>query len=167
MLIAILSDIHDNIWKLGEATRLIRDSGVERVLFCGDFCAPFTLKQLAEECHGPVDVVWGNNDGDQWLLTTIAGQCENVTLHGQFAELEIQELKIAVNHYPEIARPLAHGGNYDLVCYGHDHIAHSETIGQTILLNPGEIMGRFGKSTFAIFDTTTRHIRQVEVVPRD
>jgi hypothetical protein len=163
MIIAVLSDIHDNIWKLAEATRLIRESQTERIIFCGDFCAPFTLKQLAEETQLPIDAVWGNNDGDQWLLTNLAAQTGNVTLHGQFAELEIERKKIAVNHYPEIARRVAQSGQFDLVCYGHDHKAHSEQVGETLLLNPGEIMGRFGKSTFALFDTQTCHTRQVEV----
>ena len=45
MRIAILSDTHDNIWKLDEVLKQVGDAGA--LLFCGDFCAPFTLlKQL-------------------------------------------------------------------------------------------------------------------------
>ncbi len=48
MIIAILSDIHDNIWKLKQVSQEINKHGAEVMVFCGDFCAPFTLKQLAD-----------------------------------------------------------------------------------------------------------------------
>lgn len=113
MHLAILSDIHDNIWQPEKV--LIRLEGADALIFCGDFCAPFTLKQ------------------------------------------------IAVNHYPEIARPLAESGKYDAVFYGHDHISHMELIDKALLLNPGEVMGRFGKSTFAWYDTEKGSGEIVEV----
>jgi putative phosphoesterase len=163
MLIAILSDIHDNIWKLAEAINKIGQTEAELLIFCGDFCAPFTLKQLAEGFTGPIHVVWGNNDGDKWLLTTIAAAAGNVTLHGELAELEVAGQKIGVNHYPPIGQRLAESGAYDLVCYGHDHLARIEQVGETLLVNPGEVMGRFGKSTFALYDTESRTAELVEV----
>ena len=86
MKIAILSDIHDNIWQLEV---LLADLKADALLFCGDFCAPFTLAQLAEGFNGPIHVVFGNNDGDQYLLSQVAGKFAHVTLHGDFAELEM------------------------------------------------------------------------------
>ena len=163
MKIAIVSDIHDNIWKLADATAKIAETGAEVLVFCGDFCAPFTLKQLAEGFAGLVHVVWGNNDGDKWLLTTIAAQVGNVTLYGELAEFEAGGQKIGVNHYPNIGQRLAESGAYDLVCYGHDHTARIDQVGQTCLVNPGEIMGRFGQSTFALYDTETGEAMLVEI----
>ncbi|MCF8062181.1 MAG: metallophosphatase family protein [Deltaproteobacteria bacterium] len=153
MHIVICSDIHDNIWKLD--TMLHQAAGCGALIFCGDFCAPFTLSQIGEGFAGPVHVVWGNNDGDKWLLTRNAHASGNVTLHGDFAELEIGGRSIAVNHYPGIAAPLAASQVYDAVFYGHDHTPRNERIGPTLLLNPGEVMGRLGKSTFALYDTET------------
>lgn len=163
MKIAIVSDIHDNIWKLAEVLPEIARQQAEVLIFCGDFCAPFTLKQLAEGFNGPVHVVWGNNDGDKWLLTTIAAGAANVTLYGELAELDVAGRKIGVNHYPAIGQRLAESGAYDLVCYGHDHQARIEQVTQTVLVNPGEVMGRFGKSTFAVYDTETGQAELVEV----
>lgn len=154
--IVVCSDIHDNIWALEKALPAMNEANL--LIFCGDFCAPFTLTQLARGFEGPVHAVFGNNDGDPRLLVQMAQQAGNVELHGQFAELEVDALRIAVNHYPEIARPLAVSGQYDVVLYGHDHTLHEERIGRTLLLNPGEIMGRFGRSTYALFDTATRQI---------
>jgi putative phosphoesterase len=159
MRIAVLSDIHDNIWQLDRVLSRVR--GADALIFCGDFCAPFTLTQLAQGFEGPVHVVWGNNDGDKWLLTRNASAAGNVTLHGELAELELGGRHIAANHYPHIARQLAESGNYDVVMYGHDHTAHLEQLDKTLLLNPGEVMGRFGKSTFAWYDTVTG---QAEIV---
>jgi putative phosphoesterase len=161
MRVAVLSDIHDNIWTLGDL--LPQFGGADALVFCGDFCAPFTLTQLAQGFDGPVHVVWGNNDGDKWLLTRNAAAVGNVTLHGELAEIELGGRRIAANHYPHIARQLAESGSYDAVFYGHDHTAHIEWLGDTLLLNPGEVMGRFGRSTYAWYDSETGQAEIVDV----
>ncbi|MBI3762416.1 MAG: YfcE family phosphodiesterase [Chloroflexi bacterium] len=162
MRLAILSDIHDNIWKLDAALPQIAEA--DAVIFCGDLCSPFTLLRLAGGAAGkPVHVVWGNNEGDVRLMLKVIADLSNVTLHGQLAELDCDGLRVAVNHYPEIARGLAASGWYDLVCYGHDHKAFEERLGDTVLLNPGEMMGMYGRSTFAVFDTATRTVTFVEI----
>lgn len=161
MRIAVLSDIHDNIWKLKEVLKGL--DGAEALLFCGDFCAPFTLKMLANGFHGPIHVVFGNNDGDQLFLARVAAMAGNVALHGDFAELTLGGARIAVTHYPEIGRPLATSGQYDLVCHGHDHQYEVEQVEQTLRLNPGEVMGRLGASTYAIYDTETGDAQRHEV----
>ncbi len=151
MLIAVLSDIHDNIWKLEEVMQGLGE--VEGLIFCGDFCAPFTLKQIAASFPGSVHVVFGNNDGDKLFLSRVARQAGNVTLHGEFAELELGGRKIAATHYPAIAAGLAASDRYDLVCCGHSHRVTEDKVGETLLINPGEVMGRFGRSTYVLYDT--------------
>jgi len=154
MNIAVLSDTHDNIWNLERVLAEIgRQPDVRALIFCGDFCAPFTLQQIAEGFAGPVHVVFGNNDGDQLLLSRVAGRFEHVTLHGFYAELEYGDRRIAVVHYPDLARRLAQSGQFDLVCYGHDHTAKVERVSGTLLVNPGEVMGRFGRPSYGLYDT--------------
>jgi len=46
MQLAILSDTHDNIWKLDTALILMADADV--LIHCGDLCAPFVVKRLGE-----------------------------------------------------------------------------------------------------------------------
>jgi uncharacterized protein len=162
MKIAILSDTHDNIWKLEQAFEKMVDA--DAFIHCGDLCSPFVVKRLGEAAKGrPVHIVWGNNEGDIRLICRIAGQYSGLQLHGEFAQLEVDGLKVAVNHYPEIARPLAASGFYDLVCYGHDHSAHRSVVEKCTLLNPGELMGLNGETTFASFDTQSRHVDFIEV----
>ena len=161
MKIAILSDIHDNIWKLEEVLKELGEA--QELIFCGDFCAPFSLGMLAEGFRGPIHVVFGNNDGDKLLLSQVAAKAGNVTLHGEFAELELGGRKIAAIHYPAIAAGLAASDRYDLVCCGHSHKYEAKRVGRTLLLNPGEVMGRFGLSTYAIYDTETGEVSRREV----
>jgi putative phosphoesterase len=164
MKIAILSDIHDNIWKLADLLADIERLGAEVLICCGDLCAPFTLKQIGDAFSGPVHVVRGNNDGDMMLLSRIASGFDHVTLYSNpFAYLMLDGCKVAVNHYPEIARDQALSGQYDMVCHGHDHTAHVERIGDTVLVNPGEVMGRLGRSTYALYDTEGRQAEIIEV----
>jgi hypothetical protein len=162
MKIAILSDTHDNIWKLAGA--IPRMETAQAIVHCGDIIAPFTLRQLLEGVGGkPVHVVWGNNDGDRLHLADVGRKFPNFHLHGELAMLELDGLTAAVNHYPDIARGLARGGAFGLVCYGHDHVAHEEWVGETLLLNPGEVMGKDGRSSLVLLDTASRQIEWVDL----
>ncbi|MFP4644937.1 MAG: metallophosphoesterase family protein, partial [Spirochaetales bacterium] len=163
MKIAVFSDIHDNIWNLATALSSGRTAECERLVFLGDFCAPFTLAQLAQGFSGPIDVVFGNNDGDTFLLSRIASEHDHVTLHGHLAELEMDGQKVALNHYPDLAQRLAESRAYDAVFSGHDHKKYIEQIGNTLWANPGEIMGRFGEPSFGVYDTATRSFEHVNV----
>ncbi|HNS02803.1 MAG TPA: YfcE family phosphodiesterase [Anaerolineae bacterium] len=166
MIIAVLSDIHDNIWNLADALAQVQAAGAQELIFCGDFCAPFTLSQIGEGFAGPVHAVLGNNDGDPRLLQLNAQAAGNVTLYGQYAELPLDGRLVAVNHYPEIARRLAESGQFDLVCYGHNHQAAVEQVGRGLLANPGEIMGRFGAPSFGLYDTVSGRF-EVRLVTRN
>ena len=162
MKISIISDTHDNIWSLRAATPRLAETAA--VIHCGDLCSPFMLRQLGEGMGGkPVHMVWGNNNGDILLIQGIAAELGNVTLHGELAELVLDGVRVAVNHYPGIARGLAASGKYDLVCFGHTHKSLVEQVGECLLLNPGELMGLYGRRTYALYDTATRQVEIVEV----
>jgi putative phosphoesterase len=155
MKIAILSDSHDRVDNLEKALALVAETGAERLFFLGDFCAPFSLAALAEGFAGPIDCIFGNNDGDQFLLCQVAAKHPHVTFHAPLAELEIGARKVALQHYPEIAKRLAESGAYDAVFSGHDHLQYIHLIGDTLWANPGEIMGRLGPPSFGLWDSDT------------
>ena len=162
MNIAVLSDSHDNIWKLRDALPKLKEA--DAVIHCGDICAPFMIRELGEGLTGiPIHVVWGNNDGDTFLISRIAQSLPNVELHGQLAELDFNGFSVAVNHYPKIGQALAKSGLYDLVCYGHDHVAHEERVGDCLLVNPGELMGMNGPSSFAWVNEESRVVSLVNL----
>jgi predicted phosphodiesterase len=82
----------------------------------------------------------------------VASKFPHVTLHGPYAELEIGGRKVALIHYPEPARRIAQSGQFDLVCYGHNHLQNWERIGDCQLINPGEVMGRYGAPSWGLYD---------------
>ena len=161
--IAIFSDSHDNIWTLDRALEQLRSRDVEVLLHCGDLCAPFIVKQLAEGFAGPVHLIFGNNDGDGRLIQTVTSGFANVTHHGIYAELDAAERKIAMIHYPEPALRIAQSGQFNLVCYGHDHTKYHEIIGSTLFVNPGEIMGKDHPPTWGLYDPVGHSFHWVEI----
>ncbi len=174
MRIAVLSDVHDHIWNLRAALGAL--DGVEHLICCGDLCAPFIMKRLADDFPGEIHVVFGNNDADTFRITSIArGYGARVRLHGEFADVTLGGRRIAVQHFDAIARPLAASGRFDVVCFGHNHVAEvtRDTHGgrEVLLLNPGTLMGvRFEggepvpvSATFAVYDTDTGAVARFAV----
>ena len=152
MKIAILSDSHDNIWNLEKALAAANEAGAGILLHCGDLVAPFIVAQIAQEFAGPIHIVEGNNDGDGRLQQQVAAGFPHVALHGPYAELDLSGRQVALIHYPEPARRIAQSGVFDLVCYGHDHMQNCERIVDCLLINPGELMGRFGAPSWGLYD---------------
>jgi hypothetical protein len=69
MRVAIVSDIHDHVWRL--AGVLAHASDCEAMVCCGDLCSPFVIAQLAEGFEGALHVVFGNNDGDRFTISSV------------------------------------------------------------------------------------------------
>jgi putative phosphoesterase len=136
MKIAILSDIHDNLWNLAIARDAAREADV--MLCCGDLCSPFVMDELAKFAH-QVHIVFGNNDADLFRITRKSS--DRVRVYGEFFEAELGGRRFAMNHFDYLARPIAASGMYDVVCYGHNHRFQIERVGKTLFINPGPIMG--------------------------
>lgn len=137
MRLGIISDIHDHLWNLRAALDRL-NAGADVLLCCGDLCSPFVMDEL-RKFHGPVHVIFGNNDADLFRITRKSD--DKVQVHGELFTAELAGRRIAANHFDYIARPMAQSGLYDLVCFGHNHRISRETFGQTLALNPGPVMG--------------------------
>lgn len=170
MKIAIVSDIHDNVWTLKAALAQVNDAAV--MFCCGDLCSPFVVGLMAEGFRGTIHIVEGNNEGDWRRISQAAARFPNVHLHGEFFEEELDGKRVAINHYPSIALPLAQSGKYDLVCYGHDHHFAIEQRGSTLTLNPGALLGYDPVSkqdipaTFIIYDTQLHEAAGYQVLTK-
>jgi len=176
MRIAVISDIHDNVWKLEAALKEIRELQPEALICCGDLCSPFIIGLLKDGFPGPIHIVFGNNDADLYRITQQA-EAGRVMFYGELAEFIVQEeqlrslkeanpaipgKRIAVNHFNYLARPMAASEKYDVVFYGHNHQHRHERLGHIDVINPGTIMGynplakgeeKNIASTFLIYDT--------------
>lgn len=160
MRIAILSDIHDNVWKLVGALDAVAET--DALICCGDLCSPFIVHQMARAFAKPIHIVFGNNDGDPFRIALNARNYAHVQVHGEFFRGEFDGRRFAANHFDNIAREIARSGEFDVVCYGHNHIYDVSRIGRTLAINPGPVMGAtFAAdgtrtdvaSTFVIYDT--------------
>lgn len=155
MKIAIISDTHDceeKTKKLAEAL----NSKTEILIHCGDLCAPFMLSAL-REFKGKIYVSLGLSDGDVYKILEIANK-NNIKVFDNLGEIEVDKKKIAFCHLPAFAEGLAYTGKYDAVFYGHTHKIDEKKIGKCLLVNPGEIIGRVNKSSYAVYDTEKNKI---------
>jgi len=163
MKIAILSDIHDNIWNLEKVLEKLKNEIVDAIIFCGDFCAPFTFKKLAD-VGLPIYAVFGNVDGAQAEITHEAlKDYKDVTLKKDLLTLELDKRRIAICHNDKFAESMAMTGKYNAVFYGHTHQLKVENINKTLLVNPGEVHGHTGRCSFGIYDTKKNEIKIIEI----
>ncbi len=164
MILAVMSDTHDHIWNARKALEFVKERGAEAIIHCGDFIAPFMLKEL-DQAEIPVHGVFGNNDGDQYLLTKMSlTEFPNITLYGLMGELKFADFKVAFTHYRAVADGLAASGQFDLVCFGHSHEAFLGKTGKTEILNPGEVMGKDGSPGFYMVDTLAKEFEPISLL---
>ena len=164
MLIGVFSDVHDHLANLRTMMDLFAVRGIQTLIFCGDFCSPIPARILGEY-DGEVHCVFGNGDGDRFTIRNVAQTTStNLVLHGEWAELELDGVSLAVTHYPFYARALARTGDYRAVFSGHTHEQHHEYYGECLWLNPGEVLGWKGPATCAVYDTD---IHRAEVIVID
>jgi uncharacterized protein len=157
MRIAILSDIHDNLWNLAAALDAIKDA--DALICCGDLCSPFVIDELAK-FERDIHIVFGNNDADLYRITAKALKRPNCNVHGELFQMVFGARRVAVNHFDYLARPMAKSGDYDVVCFGHNHEFEISREGACLLINPGPIMGaKFSSgrwedttATFVVYD---------------
>jgi putative phosphoesterase len=110
---------------------------VDAVLHCGDIGSIAVVEMFAA---WPTHFVFGNcDDGSEAFAAAIrnAGQ----TCHGQFGDIEFDGVRVALLHSHDRRkfREVIDSGEYDLVCYGHTHVAAIDRRGDTVVLNPGAI----------------------------
>jgi putative phosphoesterase len=152
MKIAVISDIHGNMAYLDRTKEVIDQKHIETVICCGDIGDEEAFLDL-DSWKQDVYVAFGNADFaiknklDSGLLWS-----EKLKYFDDFGVVNLEKKKIAFTHYPLFAKKLAETGKYTIVFYGHNHKPWEEKIGQTVMLNPGEIQARDGRPTFAIYD---------------
>ena len=149
MRLGIISDTHGQVSLTRPALRLFESLDVETVLHCGDIGSPDVVKLFAA---WPTHFVFGNCDDNEAELTAaiaVAGK----TCHGQFGDLTLDGVRIALIHSHDRRRfrNVVDSGEYGLVCYGHTHVAAIDHRGKTVVLNPGAIY-RANPHSVAIVD---------------
>lgn len=169
MKIAVISDIHDNVWNLQAALGALDHT--DALLCLGDLNSPFVVPMLAQGyAERPIHIVFGNNDGDLFRITKNASAFPNITLHGEFFRDELGGKHISASHFHTIAAELQ-TSTTDLICYGHNHLYKAERRGGCLIVNPGPVMGfdpgsgQDVPATFVVYDTEQHAIESFVVQP--
>lgn len=160
MRIGVFSDVHDNISGLRTAMQIYEKEKIDTAVFCGDFCSPIPARVMGEmkDVLTQIHCVFGNGDADRLAIERLSKSASpNLVIHGEHAEIEVDGKKIALTHYPLYGQALARTGDYQAVFSGHTHEMHQERFGDTLWLNPGEVMGFKGAPTAAIYDLETNN----------
>ncbi len=160
MLIAIMSDTHDNLFRLEKALKEIRNRDIKLLFHCGDIGTEKTIEVLKAE-NIQIYAVCGNND----YYLDLKKKCENtnIGLFEDIGEIEIDKNKIAITHLPKVAEYLANIKNYDIIFFGHTHKKDYKILNKTKLINPGDVMGRNNKPSFLIYDTIEHRFKFIKI----
>jgi len=161
MIVGIMADTHDHLPLVDKAVKKLEDEKVEQVLHAGDYISPFVIPHF-KSFKGRFIGVFGNNDGDREILKRRFAKF-GLEIRGEFAEVKIDGLRIALLHggepggppgASELLRSLVSARCYDVIVHGHLHQARIYREDETLVINPGEVCGYLsGKSTVAILDT--------------
>jgi len=165
MLVGLIADTHDRLPMVDNAVKKLNEENVELVLHAGDYVAPFVIPKF-KELKAKLIGVFGNNDGDRELLKKKFSEHEGLEMCGNFAEIIVDGLKIALLHgnEEELLKALIGCESFDVIVHGHTHMAKVYRKGKTLVVNPGEVCGYLsGKSTLAMLDTHKREAKIVEL----
>ena len=160
MLIGIMSDSHNNINNIKKALSVMRKRNVSAIIHCGDICRPSAFRIIVKEGL-PIYCSFGNMDNPK-LLKDEFSSYENV-LFSYAGKIDIGGKRISFTHFPHLAESMALEGNSDIIFYGHTHEKKKTLLNNTLLVNPGEILGRSHIPSFALFDTNQSVLEFVEL----
>jgi uncharacterized protein len=160
MLIGVVSDTHGQVQFAREAAQVLRPFGVEQIIHCGDIGSAGVVSAFGD---WPGHYVLGNCDYDGGELQA-AIESTGQYFHGRFGRLELARRRIAVLHGDDMPRlrDTIYRGQFDLVCYGHTHVAEHHQEGKTWVLNPGALF-RANPHRCAVVDLATMEIQSLIV----
>ncbi len=136
MRIGIVSDSHGHVVNTQAAVRVLESLQVEQVIHCGDVGGDEIVGLFG---RWPTHFVYGNVDDRRQLSRAV--ETARQTFHEAFGSLELAGRRIAFLHGDDVPllRQTIAGGQYDLVCHGHTHVARQLRQGPTLVLNPGAL----------------------------
>ncbi len=151
MLIAIASDLHDNLANWASCHKYLQQQGVSTLLFCGDLTSVNTLKKIVQEFSGDIFMIAGNAE-----LYTKADTDKMPRLHflGRYGQTTIADQKIGLIHEPAYKQALLREHpNLKYLFYGHTHKPWISNENGIIYANPGNLGGLIYPASFAVLDT--------------
>jgi len=157
MLIAIISDIHDNLANLGKCLTWCRNNQVKKIICGGDLTTLETASFLATNFPGEILMVSGNCEIYREAELT---KYQNINYCGEIGIMEIDNLNIGFCHEKrQIIKVLDVSPlPLDFIFYGHSHMPWLDKRDKITITNPGNIAGVFHQATFATLETKTKKL---------
>lgn len=137
MKIGIISDTHDHHKNVLRSMDIFNERQVAYVLHAGDIVSPFTAKSFANLSNAKFIAVFGNNEGEKLLLTSVINGFGG-EIHEYCYKGEIDGKKIFMTHTHHSLKEIIESHMYDMVIYGHTHKQDIRQEGKTLVINPGE-----------------------------
>jgi len=164
-MIAVPSDIHDNIPNLNTALTIAKENKVSALFVLGDITNAATLKYLAKNFSDPIYLVAGNMEVCD--LEAEAKKYKNITYLGrQGGIVKIAGRIVGLCHESFSANALIKQGadprlrgddgtGISVIFYGHTHKPWEENKNGVRFINPGNLANVFYAPTFALWDEQT------------
>ena len=149
MRVGVVSDSHGQVSFTRPAVAMLESLEVTLVIHCGDI-GSVSIVELFRQW--PTHWVFGNVDYDRDVLRQAIVEAGH-HCHERFGSLELEGRRIALLHGDDtkMLREAAESGTWDLVCYGHTHVARQHREGSTLMLNPGALY-RAAQHSIAVVD---------------
>jgi len=158
MLVAIISDIHDNLVNLEKCLNWCKKKKINIIICCGDVTNSETLNNLAKNFLGDIHLVKGNMEiYDDAELE----KYENIIYYGKVGRFEINGKTVGACHEPIYIENVIKKGKCDIIFYGHTHRPWEENRQGVRAINPGTLGGMFQKSTFAVWNIEKGNIELI------
>lgn len=158
MKLGVISDTHGNVKQTTIALNAFMEQDVSRIIHCGDIGTPSVVRLFSSIA---TDFVFGNSDPCTETLRK-AIQSQGQTCFNWFGKLELDGRRIAFMHGHDLQKfdDELNSEYWDLLCFGHTHIAELRLVGKTLLLNPGAIH-RSPTPSIAIVDLETMNVSTI------
>lgn len=164
MLVAIISDVHDNIPNLKKVLDYCAVNKVEKIICCGDLGSVETLDFLEDNFQGEIFFTFGNLDDDYLKNYPFEKSYhKNIRVFKNYGEAEIGGKKISFVHFPREAVELCDTGKFDLVFHGHTHKPWTEKRDACLLLNPGNVANQMYPPTFAVWNVEEHKFNLIRI----
>ncbi len=152
-MVAIISDIHDNLPNLKTALDYAKSKNVGALFVLGDITNAKTLKYLAANFSDPIYLVAGNMEVCD--LETEAKKYPQIKYLGRHGGIiNIAGRKVGLCHELFSANLLIKQGA-TIIFYGHTHKPWQENKNGVEFINPGNLANVFYAPSFALWDEQT------------